>query len=207
MLEALRSGQGQVVDVAMVDGAALLMAMTYGLKAMGMWSEERGVNLLDSGAPFYDVYETADGKYVAVGALEPQFYRELLERLGLGPDDLPPPTDRSRWPQLREVLARVFKTKTREEWREVLEGTDACFAPVLAMSEAPEHPHNRARGNFITLDGVLQPGPAPRFTRTPGGVRRPPPRPGEHTAEVLEEWGFTREEIGKLLAAGAVAGR
>jgi len=203
--EAARSGRGQVVDAAMVDGAASLMTMFYGLKAMGMWTARRGENLLDSGAHFYDVYETADGKYISVGAIETKFYAELLRLTGLKGENLPGQMDRANWPELRKTLRSVFKRKTREEWCAILEGTDACFAPVLSMEEAPHHPHNKIRGTFVEIEGVIQPAPAPRFSRTKPEIQGPPPKVGQHTDELLERWGFTEEEIGNLRGAGVVA--
>jgi len=204
ILEARGSGEGQVVDAAMVDGSAILMSMIWGLRSLGAWNEELGTNVLDTGAPFYETYATADGRFVSLGSLEPQFYAELVAKLGLDSDDLPAQMDRGGWPRLRERFAELFKTKTRDEWREILEGSDACFAPVLTMSEAAEHPHIRSRGTVVEHDGVLQPGPAPRFSRTPTGISRPPARPGEHTDEVLAEWGFAADEIAKLRDAGAI---
>jgi alpha-methylacyl-CoA racemase len=205
LLEARRSGRGQVIDAAMVDGAALLMTMMHGLLAGGAWSEERGRNLLDGGAPFYDAYETADGRYVSVGALEPRFFAELARLVGLPDEELAAAhLDRERWPALRERLAGVFKARTQEEWCARLEGTDACFAPVLSMAEAPHHRHHLERRTFVQLAGVTQPGPAPRFSRTPGSIDRPPPHAGQHTEEALREWGFAGPEVEKLRALGAV---
>jgi alpha-methylacyl-CoA racemase len=205
VLEARGSDEGQVVDAAMVDGSAALMAMTWGLRAMGVFDEEHlGGNVLDTGAPFYDTYETADGKFVSVGALEPQFYAELIERLGLSGEDLPAQMDRSGWPKLRERFTEVFKSKTRDEWCAVLEHSDACFAPVLTMSEATEHPHVRARSTVVELDGIEQPAPAPRFSRTPGSISRRAAQPGQHTDEALADWGFAPDELTKLRDAGAI---
>jgi alpha-methylacyl-CoA racemase len=205
VLEARASGEGQVVDAAMVDGSAALMAMTWGLRAMGAFDEERlGGNVLDTGAPFYDTYETADGRFVSVGALEPQFYAELVQRLGLSDEDLPAQMDRSAWPLLRERFTAVFKSKTRDEWCAILEHTDACFAPVLTMSEATDHPHVRARGTVVELEGVQQPAPAPRFSRTPGSIQRRAAQPGQHTDEALADWGFGPDELVKLRDAGAI---
>ncbi|MGH9030678.1 MAG: CaiB/BaiF CoA transferase family protein [Acidimicrobiia bacterium] len=204
VLEARSSGEGQVVDAAMVDGSAVLMTMMWAIRAIGAWDDRQGVNVLDSGAPFYDTYETADGKYVSVGALEPQFYAELLERLGLAGEELPAQMDRSGWPQLRERFTAVFKSKTRAEWCDVLEDTDACFAPVLPMPEAAAHPHMRARRTIVEEFGIPQPAPAPRFSRTGGAIQGPPAWPGQHTDEVLAAWGFTADEIAKLRDAGAV---
>jgi alpha-methylacyl-CoA racemase len=205
LLSARTSGQGQVVDAAMVDGAALLTSMFYGMKAMGLWQSERGTNLLDTGAYFYEVYETSDAKFVSIGSLEPQFYAELLRLTGLDAADLPRQADRSQWAATKDKIAAVFRTKTRDEWCAILEGSDACFAPVLSMDEAPEHPHNRLRETFIEVGGVVQPAPAPRFSQTPAGVSRPPAHAGQHTDEVLGDWGFDDKEISALRSAGAVA--
>jgi len=205
ILNARLSGLGQVVDAAMVDGAASLMTMFYGLKAMGVWSQTRGENLLDTGAHFYEVYETLDGKFVAVGALEPKFYKELLIRLGLDGEELPEQLDRNHWPNMKQRFQEVFKSKTREQWCKLLEGTDTCFAPVLSMEEAPSHPHNAARGTFLELDGIPQPGPAPRFSRTPPQISRPPTPPSpETTREALLNWGVEEEEIESLLQSGVI---
>ena len=204
LLEAGRSGRGQVVDAAMVDGAALLTAQFHELLAAGLWREERGANLLDGGAPFYGVYETADGRHLAVGALEPQFFAELLRRLGLDAGDLPDQLDRDGWPVLRERLAGLFRTRTRDQWCELLAGTDACVAPVLGLGEAPAHPHNRARGTFVDVGGVTQPAPAPRFSRTPPGPPSPPAPPGAHTDQALADWGVDPGELARLRAAGAI---
>lgn len=203
LAERASSGVGQVVDAAMVDGTALLNSFLYGMRAMGLWGDERGRNILDTGAPFYEVYETADGKWIALGAIEPQFYANLVKRLGL---DLDPAAqnDRSQWPALREQLAALFATRTRDEWCELLEDAEACFAPVLSPWEAPEHPHHRARGVFTEEFGVVQPRPAPRFSRTPPQVAGPPPQAGQHTDQVLAEWGVAGEEVARLRAAGAI---
>jgi len=204
LVDSQRSGKGQVIDAAMVDGAAVLMTFVHGLRSMGFWEDGRGTNLLDTGAWFYEVYETGDGKFVSVGSLEPQFYAELLRLSGLDQEDLPAQMDRDTWPAMKERLADVFRTKTRDEWCQIMEGTDVCFAPVLAMGEAPDHPHNRARGTFVEVGGVIQPGPAPRFSRTSPQISGPPPIPGQHTDEVLAGWGFSATEIEKLREAGAV---
>jgi alpha-methylacyl-CoA racemase len=204
LLEAGRSGAGQVVDAAMVDGAALLTTQFHELLAAGLWGQERGANLLDGGAPFYGVYETADGRHLAVGALEPQFWAELLRRLGLDGGDLPAQLDRDGWPRLRERLAALFRTRTREEWCELLAGTDACVAPVLGLREAPAHPHNQARGTFVEVGGVTQPAPAPRFSRTPCDPPAPAARPGEHTDQALADWGLPPDEIARLRATAAI---
>ena len=205
LVERSRSGKGQVVDAAMVDGAAVLMTIFHGARLSGWWKDERGTNMLDTGAHFYDVFETADGNFVSIGSIEPQFYAELLEKLGLSGEDLPRQMDRSAWPAMKQRLEGIFRTKTRDEWCEILEGSDVCFAPVLSMAEAPEHPHNRARGTFVEVAGALQPGPAPRFGRTPGAISRPPPHPGQHTDEALGEWGFSAGEIAALRESKAVS--
>jgi alpha-methylacyl-CoA racemase len=205
LLETSKSGQGQVIDASMVDGSALLTTMFHSFIAMGIWEHARGSNMLDTGAHFYDAYETADGKYISIGSMESQFYAELLKYTELDGEDLPWQHDRSQWPALKERMAEVIKQKTRDEWCEIMEGTDVCFAPVLSLTEAPEHPHNRHRGTFIEVAGIVQPGPAPRFSRTPGEVRRPPPHAGQHTDDVLADWGVSPERIAELHAAGAVA--
>jgi alpha-methylacyl-CoA racemase len=204
MLEAQKSGQGQVVDAAISDGAASLMTLFYGLHGAGVWTNDRGTNLIDTGAHFGEVYETHDGKYVTVLAIEAKFYAELCERIGVDAKALPHQNDRSHWVELKARFAEIFKTKTRDEWCQVLEGTDACFAPVLSLDEAPHHPHNVARQTFVEVDGVVQPAPAPRFSRTPGAIQRPPAEPGANTDEVLARWGFAGEEIARLHAAKAV---
>ena len=204
LFEARASGRGQVVDATMVDCAASLLTGVFGQLAAGGWDESRGSNVLDGGAPYYCAYETADGRFVAIGAIEPKFYAQLLRLLGLADEPLPPQHDRAGWPVVRERFARAFKLKTREEWRAILEGTDACFAPVLTPREAPSHPHNRARGTFIEVEGITQPGPAPRFGRTRPTVRRGPALPGADTTEVLGAWGFSRGEIAALREAGAI---
>jgi len=204
LLEAQKSGKGQVVDAAMVDGASSLMTAIYGIKAAGMWTNNRGENLLDTGAHFYEVYETSDGKFVSIGSIEAKFYDELLELSGLKGQELPNQMDRTSWPAFKERLTRIFKSKTRDEWCKIMEGSDVCFAPVLSMEEAPKHAHNRHRGTFVEVEGVVQPGPAPRFSRTPGQVQRPPASPGEHTEEALRDWGFSNADLEKLRAQGAM---
>src|SRR5712692_1461916 len=207
LLEAQKSGKGQVVDVAMIDGAASLMAAIYGLRAAGLWSDQRGENILDTGAHYYNVYETCDGKYVAIGSIETKFYAELLRLTGLESERLPRQNDRSFWPALQERLAAIFRTKTRDEWCHIMEGSEVCFAPVLNMQEAPSHSHNRERGTFVECGGVVQPAPAPRFSRTPSTIQRPPARPGEHTEEALREWGFSAAELEQLHGCGAIGTR
>jgi len=200
LVEAQKSGRGQVVDAAMVDGASSLAAMFAGMMAARRWSETRGENVLDTGAPWYDAYETKDGKYVAIGSIEPKFYEELLSRLGLKDQKLPAQHDRRGWPALRTLFSEKFKEKSRDQWCAVFEGSDACFAPVLTFSEARAHPHNAARGTFTRVGEVDQPAPAPRFSRTPGNIRRGPPERGEGGREALKDWGFSDEEIKTLNA-------
>ncbi|MEZ5273846.1 MAG: CaiB/BaiF CoA-transferase family protein [Ilumatobacteraceae bacterium] len=206
LLEAQRSGQGQVVDTAMVDGAAVLMSMFWAFKSIGMHDENKpGTNLLDTGAHFYDVFECSDGKYVSLGSIEPQFYAELLQRTGLADDpEFAQQMNRELWPHLKSRLRDVFKTRTRDEWCAEMEMTDVCFAPVLTMSEAAAHPHNVARGTFVEIAGTPQPAPAPRFSRTVAEVASPPAHPGQHSREVLADWGFAADRIDALVASGAV---
>ena len=204
IISARTTGKGQVVDCSMVEGSASLMTSMYGALAQGSWIEERGRNRLDKGAHYYNVYETADGKHVSVGSIEPQFYALLLKHTDLEGADLPDQADRPRWPETRERLRRIFRAKTRDEWTAIMEQTDICFAPVLSMSEAMEHHHNVFRGSFVDVDGVRQPGPAPVFEGTPSSVRRGCARAGEHTNEVLSDWGFAEAEIAGLGEAGAV---
>jgi alpha-methylacyl-CoA racemase len=204
LVERTHSGLGQVVDAAMVDGSALLTSFVYGMRASGAWQDKRGSNLLDGGAPFYDTYATADGQYVAVGALEPQFYAALLAGLGLSGADLPGQQDRAGWPVLRERFAAAFASRSRVEWEQVFAGTDACVAPVLNLAEAPAHPHAAARGAFVETGGVIQPAPAPRFGRTAAAEPAPPPRPGEDTDAVLTGLGLTAAEVADLRARGVV---
>ncbi|HKV53658.1 MAG TPA: CaiB/BaiF CoA-transferase family protein [Candidatus Binataceae bacterium] len=207
ILEAQKSGKGQVVDVAMVDGVASLMTAIYGMHGAGIWTNERGANMLDTGAHYYDVYETKDGKHISIGSIETKFYQELLERSGLKNEELPRQNDRQSWPKMKERIKALFLTKTRDEWCKVMEGTDICFAPVLSMEEAPEHPHNRLRATFVKQGGVTQPAPAPRFSRTPSAIQGPPAVPGEHTEEALGDWGFSPADVDKLRNCGAIANR
>ncbi|MCO5397832.1 CaiB/BaiF CoA transferase family protein [Ralstonia soli] len=205
ILESHRSGQGQVVDAAMVDGSASLMTLFYGLRAAGYWTDNRGTNRLDSGAPWYNVYQAKDGLWVSVGANEARFWRNLLALLDLREDDMPDQHDRTRWPEMHERLAAAFRTRTRDEWSRLADGREACVTPVLSMAEAPDHPHLRARETLVEYDGVVQPAPAPRFSRTPGAIQRPPASAGEHSEEILRDWGFTSDEIAALREAAAIA--
>jgi len=207
LLEARTSGMGQVVDAAMTDGSASLMTMAHSFLAAGLSSERRGENLLDTGAHFYEVYETADGGFVAVGAIEPRFYAALLEGLGLTADALPRQMDSSSWPEMKERFAALFKARTRDEWEAHFAGTEACVAPVLSPLEAPDHPHNVARGTFVDVAGVRQPGPAPRFSRTPSAVSSPPEQPGRSTDAALSRWGVDSQRLFELRASGAVGER
>ena len=200
LVEARRSGRGQVIDAAMVDGAALLAAMFSGFLAGGQWSEERGTNILDTGAPWYDVYETADRKYVAIGAIEDKFFAELTARLKL--IDLPAQHDRSRWPEMRKRFAATFKSKTRDEWCRLFEGADACFAPVLGWAEAREHPHSRARAAYASVADVEQPAPAPRFSRTGTSIPHSPPERGQGGRQALVDWGFDAAAVKRLESLG-----
>ncbi len=205
LLERVRSGKGDVVDAAMVDGAASLMSIFYVMQQIGFWQERRGSNFLDGGAPFYGTYETSDGKFVAVGAIEPQFWAELLTRLGLDAAALGFQHDREAWPAMRETLASVFRTRTRDQWCEILEGSDACFAPVLTIGEAASHPHMTARGTFVDAAGITRPGPAPRFDRCRVDAAQVAPTLGAHTREVLEEAGYGPGQIDSLLESGTIA--
>jgi alpha-methylacyl-CoA racemase len=205
IIEAQRSGKGQVVDAAMVDGAASLAAMFFGMRAAGQMTLTRGENVLDSGAFFYDVYECKDGEYVALACIEDKFLAEFLERMEIDAREMPAKLDRSHWPAAKALIARRFKTRTREEWCRLLEGSDACFAPVLSMDEAPLHPHNLARGTFVEVDGIVQPAPAPRFSRTPSAAPTPPEPPGERGNASLAHWGFKPDEIAGLKRSGTLA--
>ena len=207
MLEAQKSGKGQVIDVAMIDGAASLMAALYGLRGAGVWNDTRGNNILDTGSHYYNVYETKDGEYVSVGSIEAKFYAELLRLTGLEGEKLPTQNDRAQWSAFQERLKSIFKTKTREEWCRIMEGSEVCFAPVLNLQEAPNHPHNRHRETFVEIDGVVQPAPAPRFSRTPSKIQCPPASPGEHTREALRDWGFSGSELDRLRSSGAIGVR
>ena len=202
LVESQRSGKGQVVDAAMAEGASLLATMFSGMLAAGQWKEARGENILDTGAPWYDVYETSDGEYVSIGSIEARFYEELLNRLGISGEALPKQHDRTGWPQLRARFAAVFKSKSRAEWVHVFEGSDACFAPVLSFTEARRDPHNVARASFVTMAGVEQPAPAPKFSRTPPQVRSAPPERGEGGRQALADWGFAAADVARLQGLG-----
>lgn len=204
LFEARGSGKGQVVDAAMTDGAASLMAMFYGFMGAGMWSDHKGENLLDGGAHFYDTYETSDGKWVAIGSIEPQFYALLLEKTGINDPAFQAQMDRKAWPDLKEKLAAIIKTKSRDEWDRIMQGTDVCYAPVLSLKEAPHHPHNRARETFVEIEGVVQPNVAPRFSRTVPRVQGAAPNAGAHNESALVDWGFSKDEVEALRAAGGI---
>lgn len=204
MLEARDSGKGQVVDAAMTDGSALLASSMFGFKAAGIWSNQRGDNLLDGAAHFYDTYECADGKYVSVGAIEPQFYKLLLQKLGIDDPAFNAQMDPTAWPALKQRLATVFKTRPRAEWASVFDGTDACCTPILDWDEAVQHEHNRDRNTYVEIEGVTQPAPAPRFSRTIPKVSRPPSRANEHTEEILSEWGVDQALVATLREQGAI---
>ncbi len=205
LVESETSGKGQIIDAAMVDGSALLTTFIYGLKAGGFWNEGRGENLLDTGAHFYEVYETKDHKYLSVGSIEPQFYAELKRIASLEEKDFANQMDRNNWPEMKVKLAAIIKTKTRDEWATLFQGSDACVAPVLDFDEARENEHMKARGVFVESAGIVQPSPAPRFSRTPGDISMPPPAPGQHSTLVLEEFGFGEKEIEELKATNIVA--
>ncbi|HCG68895.1 MAG TPA: carnitine dehydratase [Gammaproteobacteria bacterium] len=206
LLEVTKSNQGQVIDAAMVDGTAALMAMFYSMSASGAFDTQRGTNLLDGGAHFYDTYETADGEHISIGSIEPQFYALLMEKAGLDPDYFQPQMERGRWVELKAKLTEVFLSKTQAQWCKIMEGSDVCFAPVLNLIDAAEHPHNKAREAYQTVGGMLQPSPAPRFSRTPAGAVQAPRVPGEDSADVLSDFGLSAEEIAALTDQGVVAG-
>jgi len=204
VFERQNSGKGQVVDAAMVDGCAMLMGAFYGWLSAGTWKDERGANLLDTGTHFYDTYETADGKYISLGSIEPQFYKLLMSLAEIDDPEFKEQMNPKLWPKLKEKIAAVFKTKTRDQWCEIMEGTDVCFAPVLSLSEASKHPHNVERNTFVEIEGVVQPAPAPRFSRTKAEIQGPPPVPGEHTEVALQDWGFSPEAVENLRKAGVI---
>jgi alpha-methylacyl-CoA racemase len=206
LVERQSSGRGQVIDAAMVEGAALLATPFFGYVQNGSWSTERGTNIVDSGAPFYDVYETGDGRWLSVAAMEPQFYAALLSLLGLdGDPDLPDQHDHAAWPAMKERFAAVIATRTRDEWCAAAAGVEACVAPVLGPDEVEQDPHNAARGSFVRHEGLMQPAPAPRFSRTPTALGLRPPLPGEHTTEALVDWGLAADRVAALREAGAIA--
>ena len=204
LLEARASGEGQVVDAAMVDGAASLATMFFGLHAASLHSDERGANILDSGAPYYDVYACADGRYISIAPIEAKFRAEFYRRIGLDPATLPNDADRANWPAVKQAIAARIATRTRDEWDALLAATDACYAPVLSLAEAPRHPHNVARGTFVEIDGVVQPGPAPRFSRTVPATPTAPEPAGASTEAVLAEWGIAAERIARLATDGTI---
>jgi alpha-methylacyl-CoA racemase len=204
VVERSRSGAGQVIDASMVDGAALLAIPFYGYVQTGVWSTERGTNLVDSGAPFYDVYETSDGRWLSVAAIEPHFYQSLIELLGLANEELPPQRDRERWPETKERFAQAVRARTRDEWCAAAQGIEACVAPVLGVEELDDDKHLRARRTFVEHEGLMQPAPAPRFSRTPAALSHRPPIPGEHTEGALTDWGFSSSEIAGLAERGAI---
>jgi len=204
LLEARESGRGQIVDAAMVDGSAALMASAFGAWSSGTWFDERGVNRLDTGAHFYDAYETADGKHISIGSNEPQFYTLMLEKAGIADPAFHPQMERENWPDLKEKLVAAFKTKTRDEWCDIMLGTDVCFAPVLSMEESVAFPQNAVRETFVEIDGVTQPSPAPRFSRTRPEIQGSAPAPGENTEDALWAWGFSAEEIETLRTQGVI---
>ena len=204
LYEAAGSGKGQIVDCAMTDGASSLMTMFYGMHGAGVWQNERGANLLDTGTHFYDTYETSDGKFISIGSIEPQFYALLLELGGISDPAFEAQMDRNAWPDLKDKVTALFKTKTRDEWCKIMESTDVCFAPVLDLEEAPNHHHNKARETFVELDGVVQPNVAPRFSRTQSAIQGPPPVIGQHTEEALKDWGFSSDEVSALKAKEAI---
>lgn len=205
LLEVSRTGQGQVVDTAMVDGAAYLATYVHGMRALGLWNDERATNILDGGKPFYCVYETSDGRYISVGAIEEQFFSKLLDLIGLSDLEVPARDDQAGWNRVHEIFKSVFSSRTRDEWESIFAGTDACVAPVLSMGEAPENEHLKEWGTFVYFEGVVQPSPAPRFSRTPSSIQRSAPRPGQDGEVALREWGFEDEDIEALLSSNVIS--
>ncbi|MBV1878391.1 MAG: CoA transferase [Pseudomonadales bacterium] len=204
LLEVKKSGKGQVVDAGMVDGALSLMTSMYGMHASGGFKDVRGSNILDSGSHFYNTYETKDGRYISIGSIETKFYAQLLEKLDIAPDSLPPQMDKASWPEMKEKLKQIFLTKSRDEWCAIMENTDICYAPVLTLEEAPDYPHNKERGAFVDVEGMMHPAPAPRFSATPSSIKGPTPKTGIHTEEVLQDWGISDAEINALKEGGAI---
>lgn len=204
LLRSKMSGTGQVVDAAMVDGVAVLTTLVHSMIAQGRWRDEPGTNFCDGGSPYYDTYETADGQYLAVAPIEPKFYAIMVNLLGLDLHDLPDRDDPENWPALKETFATIFRSRTQEEWTNRFDGTDACVTPVISFTDAPNHPHNVARATFQESFDVVQPSPMPRFSETPLSIAGPPPLPGEHSASILIEWGFSEDDIAALIAAGVV---
>ncbi len=204
LVECKGSGTGQIVDAGMVDGALSLMTSIYGMKASGGVTDERASNILDSGSHFYNTYETRDGKYISIGSIEKKFYAELLEKLDLDPDSLPKQMDKGQWPSMKEKMVALFLSKTRDEWCQLMENTDICFAPILTLEEAPDYPHNKERNAFINVDGQMHPAPAPRFSKTPSSIKGPAPKPGENTAEALADWGISADKLAELKTVGAI---
>lgn len=204
LVERSKSGKGQVIDAAMTDGTASLLSPFYGLMAMNMWTNNRESNKLDGGAHYYGCYACADDKFISIGSIEPQFYGMLLEKCGINDPQFAAQQDQKQWPQLREKLAAVFRTKSRKEWCDIMEGTDVCFAPVLGIGDAPQHPHNQARNTFVKVNGVTQPAPAPRFSRTQGTIQSPAALVGEHSEQILADWGYTEADIAQLRTAKAI---
>jgi alpha-methylacyl-CoA racemase len=202
--ERTRSGRGQVVDAAMVDGAALLTTMLHEIRGLSLWNDERGTNSMDTGSHYYNVYETSDAEFVSVGAMEPRFYQSFMKGLGYSDGSIPPQDDQAQWEALKQRVAEIFRTRTRDEWLHIFDGTDACVTPVLTLGEAPAHPHNRARAAFVDIGGVVEPAPAPHFSRTPAVTPSPSPPPGTHATGALLRWGFTQAEIDVLVDEGAI---
>ncbi|MBF0276557.1 MAG: CoA transferase [SAR324 cluster bacterium] len=202
--ECQQSQKGQVVDVSMTEGSAYLATGNFGLNAAGTWTNQRSDNILDGGAHFYGTYQTKDDLFIALGSIEAKFYLQLIEKLGMNPENLPDQMDRSKWPMMKQKFTEIFKTKTRKEWCEIFEGTDVCFAPVLTFEEAQHHPHNQSRGSFIEIDGVVQPGPVPRFSRTPPAFPSGPPGFGDDTETGLKAWGFSTQEVKELSEKKAI---
>jgi alpha-methylacyl-CoA racemase len=204
IFERTRSDRGQVVDAAMVDGAALLTTMFHEIRALSLWHDERGTNSMDTGAHYYNVYETSDGGFVSVGAMEPQFYRSFMTGLGFADEDIPPKDDQSQWESLKERVAEIIRSRTRDEWLQTFDGTDACVTPVLTLGEAPHHPHNLERATFVDVGGIVEPAPAPRFSRTPPSAPSPSPGPGIHAIEALLDWGVSQPDVDRLVAGGII---